>query len=60
MEMTPAVRHEVEELVRDFLRYHVEEAYPDRGQEVIAQLEQDPSPVVPSGGRKSSGRRRST
>lgn len=39
MELTPEVRREVENLVRDFLRYHVEEAYPHRSQEVIAQLE---------------------
>jgi DNA repair protein RecO (recombination protein O) len=42
MELAPEVRREVEELVRDFLRYHVEEAYPERGQEVIAQLERSP------------------
>ena len=42
MELAPEVRREVEELVRDFLRYHVEEAYPERGQEVIAQLERGP------------------
>ena len=42
MELVPEVRREVEELVRDFLRYHVEEAYPERGQEVIAQLERSP------------------
>lgn len=39
MELSPVVRREVEALVRDFLRYHVEEAYPERGQEVIAQIE---------------------
>ncbi len=43
MELTPAVRREVEALVRDFLRYHVEEAYPERSQEVIAQLERSQS-----------------
>jgi DNA repair protein RecO (recombination protein O) len=42
MELVPEVRRQVEELVRDFLRYHVEEAYPERGQEVIAQLERSP------------------
>lgn len=53
MELAPAVRQEVEALVRDFLRYHVEEAYPDRSQEVIAQLERGtsqaeaPSPPQP-------------
>jgi DNA repair protein RecO (recombination protein O) len=39
MELAPDVRREVEALVRDFLRYHVEEAYPERSQAVIAQLE---------------------
>lgn len=38
MELTPELRREVEALVRDFLRYHVEEAYPDRSEAVIAQL----------------------
>jgi len=38
MELAPDVRREVEALVRDFLRYHVEEAYPDRSEKVIAQL----------------------
>jgi len=46
MELDPHVRREVEELVRDFLRYHVEEAYPDRSQEVIAQLERSPSQIT--------------
>jgi DNA repair protein RecO (recombination protein O) len=44
MELSPRVRREVEALVRDFLRYHVEEAYPERSQEVIAQLERPPTP----------------
>jgi len=39
MELEAEVRREVEALVRAFLRYHVEDAYPDRGQEVIAQIE---------------------
>ena len=43
MELEPNVRREVETLVQDFLRYHVEEAYPDRSREVIAQLEQPAS-----------------
>jgi len=38
MELTAGVRREVEALIRDFLRYHVEEAYPERSQDVIAQL----------------------
>jgi hypothetical protein len=40
------VRREVETLIRDFLRYHVEEAYPDRSQEVIAQLDNSPSQLA--------------
>lgn len=47
LEMSPPVRREVEGLVRDFLRYHFEESYPDRSQSVIAQIEQQHSP--PSG-----------
>jgi DNA repair protein RecO (recombination protein O) len=43
MELTPAVRREVETLVRDFLRYHVEEAYPERSEAVIAQLDRSPA-----------------
>jgi len=43
MELDPAVRREVEMLIRDFLRYHVEDAYPDRSQAVIAQLDRLPS-----------------
>lgn len=43
MKLKPDVRPEVETLVRDFLRYHVEEAYPDRSKEVIAQLKHLPS-----------------
>ncbi len=48
MELTPEVRREVEALVRDFLRYHVEEAYPDRSEAVIAQLTRE-SPPRPAG-----------
>ena len=40
LEMTPAVRHEVQALVRDFLRYQFDDAYPDRSRSVIAQIEQ--------------------
>jgi DNA repair protein RecO (recombination protein O) len=43
MELKPPVRREVETLVRDFLRYHVEDAYPNRSQAVIAQLEHLPA-----------------
>ena len=42
MELTPPVRREVETLVRDFLRYHVEESYPERSEKVIAQLKKKP------------------
>ena len=40
LEMTPAVRREVQALVRDFLRYQFDDAYPDRSRSVIAQIEQ--------------------
>ena len=40
LEMTPPVRREVEALVRDFLRYQFDDAYPDRSRSVIAQIEQ--------------------
>ena len=39
LEMTPTVRREVEALVRDFLRYQFDDAYPDRSRSVIAQIE---------------------
>jgi len=39
LEMSPAVRREVEGLVRDFLRYQFDDAYPDRSRSVIAQIE---------------------
>jgi len=39
LDMTPSVRREVEALVRDFLRYQFDDAYPDRSRSVIAQLE---------------------
>lgn len=39
LEMSPAVRQEVEGLVRDFLRYQFDDAYPDRSRSVIAQIE---------------------
>jgi len=55
MELTPAVRREVEGLIRDFLRYHVEEAYPDRSQAVIAQLERGPSPAAASRSGETAG-----
>lgn len=38
MNLDSGVRREVEALVRGFLRYHVEEAYPERSEQVIAQL----------------------
>ena len=40
LEMTPAVRREVQALMRDFLRYQFDDAYPDRSRSVIAQIEQ--------------------
>ncbi len=39
LDMTPAVRREVNALVRDFLRYQFDDAYPDRSRSVIAQIE---------------------
>jgi DNA repair protein RecO (recombination protein O) len=39
LDMSPAVRREVETLVRDFLRYQFDDAYPTRSRSVIAQLE---------------------
>jgi DNA repair protein RecO (recombination protein O) len=39
LEMSPAVRREVEGVVRDFLRYQFDDAYPDRSRSVIAQIE---------------------
>ncbi len=41
LEMTPSVRREVEALVRDFLRYQFDDAYPDRSRSVIAQIVAD-------------------
>ena len=38
MRLSDAVRSEVEGLVEDFMRYHFEDAYPDRTREVTAQL----------------------
>jgi len=39
LDMTRPVRREVEALVRDFLRYQFDDAYPDRSRSVIAQIE---------------------
>ena len=39
LDMTRSVRREVEGLVRDFLRYQFDDAYPDRSRSVIAQIE---------------------
>jgi DNA repair protein RecO (recombination protein O) len=39
LEMSTSVRREVEALVRDFLRYQFDDAYPDRSRSVIAQIE---------------------
>ncbi len=41
MKLTPALRRETERLIADYVRYHVEEAYPDRGERVMAQLLHD-------------------
>jgi len=49
LDMTPSVRREVEALVRDFLRYQFDDAYPDRSQSVIAQLENASSAGVARG-----------
>lgn len=38
MRMTPGVRRETHALVEDFLRYHVQDAYPSRSRDVISQL----------------------
>lgn len=40
MHLTPAVRRELDALVEAYLRYHVEDAYPTRGEAVIEQLSQ--------------------
>lgn len=41
MRLAPPVRHELDRLVDAFLRYHVEDAFPDRAARVLARL--DPS-----------------
>ena len=46
MELTRSQRRETEHLISDYLRYHVEEAYPDRSERIIAQLMQDDPPGV--------------
>lgn len=38
MHLEPPVRGEVEHLVDDYLRFHVEDAYPSRGEKVFSQL----------------------
>jgi DNA repair protein RecO (recombination protein O) len=38
LDLPPATRREVERLVEAFLRHHVEDAYPTRGEAVISQL----------------------
>lgn len=48
LEMDPDVRREVETLVRDFLRYQFDDAYPDRSRSVIAQIEDLPSSSTPA------------
>ncbi|WP_103026665.1 DNA repair protein RecO [Salinibacter altiplanensis] len=44
LDMAPAVRREVNALVRDFLRYQFDDAYPDRSRSVIAQIERAGAP----------------
>lgn len=38
MQVEPPVRRELDRLVEDYLRYHVEEAYPTRSEKVVGQL----------------------
>ncbi|MFW5972560.1 MAG: DNA repair protein RecO [Bacteroidota bacterium] len=38
MELRPEVRREVDALIEDFMRYHVEDAYPTRSSRVLGQL----------------------
>ncbi len=38
LELTSAVRSEVDRLIEDFMRYHVEEAYPSRSARVLSQI----------------------
>ncbi|HET6569834.1 MAG TPA: DNA repair protein RecO, partial [Rhodothermales bacterium] len=38
MTLKPEIRSEVERLVEDYLRYHLEDAYPSRSRKVIEQL----------------------
>ena len=44
MKLADDTRAEVCRLVEEFLRYHVQEAYPDRASKVIAQLSRTPPP----------------
>lgn len=46
MRLEPPVRHEVNALIEDFLRYHTEDAYPTRSDKVHGQLMQ-PAPPSP-------------
>ena len=38
MRVEPGVRHELEELVDGFLRYHVEDSYPQRAARVFSRM----------------------
>lgn len=44
MELTPALRSEVQGLIDAYLRYHIQEAYPSKSSRVIAELLESPSP----------------
>lgn len=46
MRLEPSVRHEVHDLIEDFMRYHTEDAYPTRSDKVHGQLMQ-PTPPSP-------------
>jgi DNA repair protein RecO (recombination protein O) len=52
MRLTPPLSREVAHLVEDYLRYHVEDAYPSRSLPVLEQL--FPSPHTPKGPPASS------
>lgn len=38
LELEPRLRREVDRLIEDYMRYHVEEAYPTRGERVLGQV----------------------
>ena len=41
MRLPPDIRRETTVLIEDFLRYHVEDAYPSRSDKIISQLLDD-------------------